>query len=230
MPTAPLVKGRWEGLSEDVTARSVLRLAFRGVFPSVRWAKWRLLGVERARLGRLPSRFAVLDAAGKTAHLEGLWMEFGVFRGDSIREIARCTERTVYGFDSFEGLPSGWSPEYPRGRFSLDGEVPKVPPNVALVSGWFDRTLPAFLAAHPVEPVAFAHIDCDLYSSTRTVFEQLGERIRPGTVLVFDEYCTLQPDDESRAFREFLRASHRSFEYLANTVEGFGSVAVEITS
>lgn len=52
------------------------------------------------------------------------------------------------------------------------------------MKGWFDETLPKF-AAEVEGPAAFLHVDCDLYSSTRTVFEALGDRVVPGTVIVF---------------------------------------------
>ena len=49
-------------------------------------------------------RFAVHEAPQ-----EGLILEFGVAGGGSINIIAEATTKTVYGFDSFEGLPGKWS-------------------------------------------------------------------------------------------------------------------------
>jgi hypothetical protein len=65
--------------------------------------------------------------------------------------------------------------------------LPHVSSNVTLIKGWFDQTLPPFLEKHPA-PVSFLHVDCDLYSSTKTIFDSLRTRFRPGTVIVFDEY------------------------------------------
>jgi hypothetical protein len=73
-----------------------------------------------------------------------------------------------------------------------------------------------FVASHP-QPVAFPHIDCDLASSTRTVFEHLGSSLMPGAVIKFDEYFN-DPGwraHEHRAFEEFLHASGRWCEYLS---------------
>ena len=39
---------------------------------------------------------------------------------------------------------------------------------------------------HPYH-IGLLHIDCDLYSSTKTVFDHFREYIHPGTVIVFDE-------------------------------------------
>ena len=58
----------------------------------------------------------------------------------------------------------------------------RVRSNVRLYRGWFEDTLPAFCEQHP-GPIAFLHLDADLYSSTRTVFDLLGDGIVPGTVI-----------------------------------------------
>ena len=51
-------------------------------------------------------RFAVETAAD-----DGLYLEFGVATGNTLREIASAapTGKIVYGFDSFNGLPGNWS-------------------------------------------------------------------------------------------------------------------------
>jgi len=142
----------------------------------------------------------------KLAKVEGLWLEFGVYTGTSINAMAKFANGPVYGFDSFEGLPEDWREGKPQGRYSLQGRLPDVFENVRLVPGWFDETLPAFLEEHP-EPAALVHIDCDLYSSTRTVLTLLRERMVPGTILVFDELFNYPGYErhEIKAFYEFLK-------------------------
>ena len=74
---------------------------------------------------------------------------------------------------------------------------------------------PIFTKAND-QAVAFAHLDCDLYSSTMVIFEELGDRLRPGTVLVFDEY----PGEEYQAFKEFTSANGLEFKYLSCDLNG----------
>jgi predicted O-methyltransferase YrrM len=145
---------------------------------------------------------------------EGLYLEFGVFRGTTLNWLASLTDHTLYGFDSFEGLPERWRDGFEPGRFRVR-RMPAVRRNVRLVPGWFDQSLPAFLAEHP-EPVAFLHVDCDLYSSTKCVLDHLGPRLAPGSVIVFDEFLNYPgwEDGESRAFRELVAASRLEFSYL----------------
>ena len=85
-----------------------------------------------------------------------------------MRWIASQSDGVVHGFDSFEGIQEHWNGN-PIGAFAQK-RMPKVPDNVEFHVGYFDATLPDFLAVH-ADPVAFLHVDCDLYSSTVTIFE-----------------------------------------------------------
>ena len=117
--------------------------------------------------------------------LDGLFLEFGVAGGSSIRKIATLNpNKKIYGFDWFHGLPERWG-TLPQGYFACD--IPKnLPSNVELVVGLFDATLPQFLAEHPGD-VAFAHIDFDIYASAKCVLDNLKPRLKTGSVLAFDE-------------------------------------------
>ena len=167
------------------------------------------------RAPRFPSPDSFLDAMLAQAPAEGLILEFGVFSGHSITRIAQARPgRAVHGFDSFSGLPEFWRNGFDAGTFAMDA-LPPVPANVSLHPGWFDRTLPAVLDAHP-GPIAFLHVDCDLYSSTQTILAQLGGRLRPGTVIAFDEYLNYPgwQQHEHKAFSEFVASTHRAYEWI----------------
>jgi hypothetical protein len=93
--------------------------------------------------------------------------------------------------------------------------LPRVRANCELVVGWFDQTLPGFLESHP-QPVAFLHVDSDLYSSASYVLDCLRDRIRPGTIILFDEYFNFPgwQQDEFRAWQEFVDRNHVEYEYI----------------
>lgn len=172
---------------------------------------------------------ALLEFSLEQCSVAGLVMEFGVYQGKSLRIIADRTPQAVYGFDSFEGLPEDWTHFQKKGRFSLDGVAPQFSqPNVSLVPGWFDRTLPEFLAQH-TGPARFVHIDSDLYSSAVTVLTALQGRLVPGTVILFDEYFNYPgwEHHEFKAFQEFIAASGLRYEYLG-LASAASSVAVKI--
>ena len=154
--------------------------------------------------------------------------EFGVFKGTSINFIAtNKPNEIIYGFDSFEGLPEDWTVASPKGTFSNHGKLPQVKENVRLIKGWFNETLPEFVKAHP-KPCAFIHVDCDLYSSTKTIFAELKNQIVSGTVIAFDEYFNYPgwQEGEYKAFMEFVAENNLEFEYIART--DFEQVAVKI--
>lgn len=177
----------------------------------------------------LPDRFDLLKFALSRAPAQGLVLEFGVEKGASLRHLAGLRPGPVHGFDSFEGLPGDWGgTKEAAGAFDLKGRLPKVPQNAKLHPGWFDQTLPAFLAAEPAD-CALIHVDCDIYISTTIIFDLLAPRIKPGTVIVFDEYFNYPGwrAHEYKAFQEFIGKSGHSYRYLGFSAEK-GHVAVVI--
>ena len=165
----------------------------------------------------------MLKFAIDNAGADGLFLEFGVCYGTSITMIANQVDATVHGFDSFEGLPESWDVSVTRGvkreqagTYSTLGRPPPVPDNVALHIGLFEDTLPGFVEQHQ-DHVSFVNVDCDLYSSTRTVFQHLGDRFVPGSVVVFDDYFCYPEwrQHEYKAFQEFVTKFGIRYEYLA---------------
>jgi hypothetical protein len=161
----------------------------------------------------------VLDAAlSLSAEPDGQILEFGVFKGDSIRHMAaRLPKTALHGFDSFEGFPDGerrlWDQD-----FSV-AHLPTVPANVTLHQGFFETTVPPFVEAWGGQRprVALVHIDCDLFSSTHTVFTALGPNLRSGDVIAFDELMnyTEFATHEFLALFLLLEAQGLDFEWAA---------------
>jgi hypothetical protein len=163
----------------------------------------------------LGSGHMVLKKACEAMSLQnGLILEFGVRHGTSIRQLASLTSKPLYGFDSFEGLPEDWHQES-KEVYSTRGKIPKVPSHVTLIPGWFEETLPLFLERHG-EDVALINIDCDIYSSTKTVLDLLNPRIKKGTIIIFDEYIgnLHWEEDEHKAFMESVDQYQWNYEYL----------------
>jgi O-methyltransferase len=156
------------------------------------------------------------------------YLEFGVFQGDSIRcwcKVNQHPNSRFHGFDSFEGLPEDWSPAYPQGAFSTSGKTPEVgDPRVNFVAGWFQKTIPGWLISYrPDDKQLVIHCDSDLYSSTLFVLTSLDRIIRPGTVLIFDEFDAVL--HEYKALSDYCVAYLRRYRIVAAT-EGFLQVAV----
>lgn len=174
-------------------------------------------GNVQANRHDLEGREKLLDFALSKTIKDGLYLEFGVHKGESINFIANKIgpEHIIHGFDSFEGLPEQWFLGRKEGRFSLEGEIPQVENNVVLHQGWFDSTLPRFLSNNE-QHISLCHIDSDIYSSAKTVLECCRDRFVPGTIIVFDEYFNYPgwEQHEFKAFQEFVKEYGLKYEYL----------------
>ena len=167
-----------------------------------------------------------------------LWLEFGVASGRSINYISKFTNDKVYGFDSFEGLPEKWRDGYDKGVFSSNGNLPNVNMNVELIKGWFNETLLNFIQTHN-KKVSFIHMDADLYSSTKYIFEILKDYIDKDCIIIFDELVNYPGFDgetgELKAFYEFITENKVDYEWIGMdgtpmNIDGHQSVALIIHS
>lgn len=180
---------------------------------------------------KFSDRKHLLDFALSQIAFDGIVAEFGVFRGESINYLAEQLDNMgrIYGFDSFEGLQEDWrGHELTKGTFSLGGQLPTVRDNVELIKGWFDDTVPHFLAQHPGS-FAFIHVDCDTYEANKSLLKAVGGRLSYGTIIVFDEYFgyTGWHVGEWKAWQEFVAERGIRYEYIGFSVH---QVAVRILS
>lgn len=154
-----------------------------------------------------------------------MWIEFGVWEGTTINYISNFTDKTVYGFDSFEGLPETWRKGFEAGHFSRNGNLPFVNANVELIKGWFDSTLETFLESTNKQ-ISFVHFDADLCSSTIYALNTIKSRLCKGAVLVFDEFINYEGYDgdtgELKAWDEFITTNKVKYSWIGGH-GGFGN-------
>jgi len=168
----------------------------------------------------------------------GSFVGCGTFRGGSASILAQSGEdRVLWLFDSWAGFPyTGEIDADRRGRHASRGDFNSAYEEVEnflvrrcrvsttrlhLASGWFEDTLPAH--KHEIGPIAVLHIDCDLYSSTRTSLSHLFDQVVEGGVVVVDDYGDWEGC--RRAVDEFI-AEHPS---LGITVEAVDSSQILLT-
>lgn len=180
-------------------------------------------------------QFSVIsEKRGEILELDGQILDLGVWKGDSTRALARIfQDRTIHGFDSFEGLPEDWG-HLGKGHFGeVKGQLPEVPANVQLFKGWFEATLPAWRDKHDDRPISLLRVDCDVYSSTKTALTALRPLIRSGTWIVFDELIGYRGWEahEYKAFMEFIDETGFEYEYVAYgltyTIVRLGDAAIK---
>ena len=134
----------------------------------------------------------------------GSLVECGIARGGSaaVMSLASGGKRAVWGFDSFDGMPSltaedqsdgqkwvGYVCSGPNGleeaqqtfsRFHVNGKW------VNIVPGWFEETLPNAVAH--ISQIAVLRLDNDWYKSTRFCLETLYASVVPGGIVIIDDY------------------------------------------
>jgi Macrocin-O-methyltransferase (TylF) len=148
------------------------------------------------------------------------YLEFGVWRGESLRkwaEINSHPDSRFYGFDSFEGLPEpmyhGFGRTTGTDRLDLFGKVPTfADARIVPIKGWFQKTLPHFLRETDVRHPIIVNNDSDLYSSTIYTLATLDPVLKMGDMIIFDEFAS--PANEFRAWTEYLNAFMRRAECI----------------
>ncbi len=197
----------------------------------------RFMVLSSVDVGRIYGLIRLLE---ELRDVPGDVVECGVGYGKSLTTLVFGVavlrlERTVYGFDSFAGfpeasaqdlgprvpavgVPTGWTKtavELIRTIFRTDESredslLREHQVGVELVSGFFADTLTARLP----EKIAFLHVDCDLYESTRAVLEECLPRMSPGGVVVFDEYRDRNWPGATIAIDEVCRARGMRVAYF----------------
>lgn len=168
---------------------------------------------KMSRIKNFNSSLELLTHAMNIRKIDGNILEFGVASGRTINHISTLTKQVVYGFDVFSGLPETWRTGFEKGSFGRTN-LPETNKNVELIVGLFADTLDGFLSNHHA-PISLIHIDCDLYTATKTIFQKLNPLITSGTVIVFDEYLNYPgwQHHEFKAFQEFVNYQKISYRY-----------------
>ena len=143
-------------------------------------------------------------------------IETGVWRGGAVifmRGVLNAfgDTRTVWAADSFEGLPAP-DMRHPKDagakwhlRPELDVSLEQVKEyarrydlleGIEFLKGWFKDTLPGA----PIEKLALARLDGDMYGSTMDALTALYDRVSPNGFLIVDDYfgvsaCKAAVDD-----------------------------------
>jgi O-methyltransferase len=149
--------------------------------------------------------YQVLSCARATAKVRGEIAEVGVYRGGSARLMCEVRgDRSLYLFDTFEGLPSTdqLDSRFAPGQYAASFE--KVQnylarfPNVHIYKGLFPAT------SGPIadKNFSFVHLDVDLYQPTRDSLEFFYPRVNPGGMFLIHDY--LWAEGVRKAVEEFF--------------------------
>ncbi len=147
--------------------------------------------------------------------------EFGTYRGFTSEQLAlRMKNQRLYLYDSWEGFPEitsvdmhckevlegYWKQGDCRVTTAVEQEIfdmvnAHIPGRLNMVKGYYSPQTPI------PEQIALLHIDCDLYSSTKTALELCAPNLSEGAVILFDDFNNNLASNEygeRRAFRETI--------------------------
>lgn len=178
----------------------------------------------------LGSRTAIVDYLVDSQNLKNekvAYLEFGVWKGEMLRYWTTklmSSQASFFGFDSFEGLPEDWeTQEVGTDFFSVAGNLPRINDSrVRFIKGWFSDTLPTFTISEKFHRKVF-FVDCDLYSSSNSVFVLIERCIESGDIIFLDDI--FDRHHQLKAFDEFMKRSRFSFEALVGE-KASGRIAV----
>ncbi len=150
---------------------------------------------------------------------KGLIAEVGVYKGGSLKLLTELfPDRTVYGFDTFEGLPKEqWrETEYHKAGEFNDTSIEAVQtfvPSAKLIKGLFPDSAPN------LKKFALVHIDTDFYLSVKACLEWLWPRMVKGGIIVLDDYNWPNCPGVKQALDEFKQPYLLTADYQAAIVK-----------
>ncbi len=188
-------------------------------------------GINPAVVHNIEKYSALKKAHYLTAveHLEGDYLEFGVFTGSSFTHSIRCTrsmekifpgirQSKFIGFDSFEGFGSleegDEHPFYTDENFktSFDSVSKRISAvsggyKFELKKGFFEDSLRDGALAHGINKVRIVFMDSDTYSSAKSAFEYISPVMQEGAYVILDDFYSYRGSRAkgvAKAFDEFL--------------------------
>jgi hypothetical protein len=168
------------------------------------------------RYDRLSNAFDLANQIERDG-IKGAIVECGVWRGGCIATMAWVSKqvgsnRHIWLFDSFEGLPKPVEKDGEKGQLHIGDyaapqqaaeeilfKILKIDPNqVHIVKGWFQDSLP--LTKDQVGPIAILRLDGDLYESTKFPLNHLYPQVVHGGYVIIDDYgcwegCQIATDE-----------------------------------
>ncbi|MFI5203663.1 MAG: class I SAM-dependent methyltransferase [Flavobacteriales bacterium] len=143
------------------------------------------------------------------------YLEFGVASGKSFRwwmEKIKHPQVDFHGFDTFTGLPEDWG-LHKANSMSNDGKFPTLLDDRGKFhKGLFQETLPGFIRKNSWGKRLVIMMDADLYTSTLYVLTSLAPYMKPGDIILFDEFNI--PRHEFLAFKNFVSSYYIKYEVI----------------
>lgn len=158
----------------------------------------------------------ILEMARGAMSVPGDFAEFGCYKGDTsllLAEILRGSDKKLWLYDSFEGLPEKSAEDFSElGRDFKGGELFVTKravkerflraglPVPVIKKAWFSELTSEDLP----EKIAFCFIDGDFYESTRDALRLVASKMVPNGVILVHDYDNPALPGVAKAVDEWL--------------------------
>ena len=181
----------------------------------------------------------ILRLAEAALAIEGDYVEFGCYRGDTSLLLAEIVEKPVENsvvgkrlwlYDSFEGLPekklqdeSAMGEDFKQGELYVTKREVKerflraglrVP---IIKKAWFEELTIKDLPGK----IAFAFIDGDFYDSIKIALSKIEDKMTKGGVILVHDYNNPALPGAAKAVDEWLEGKNLRFKQFESLVEIF---------
>lgn len=148
-------------------------------------------------------------------------VEMGVHAGHTLALLSAITQKQVWAFDSFKGLPAKsphdiTDPKFVEGGLKCEKEMFVKTFEAAglalplIVPGWFQD-----IGLHELpHRIAFAHLDSDLHPSMKRSLELVYPHLSTGAVVFADDYPWTGLPGVKVAVDEFLKNKPEKLMYF----------------
>ncbi|MBR3180448.1 class I SAM-dependent methyltransferase [Candidatus Saccharibacteria bacterium] len=158
----------------------------------------------------------ILALAKKSLEIEGDFVEFGCYKGDTsllLADLIKNTDKTLWLYDSFEGLPpksandtSALGQDFKPGALATTKRELKqrfLRANLKLPiikKAWFNELTRSDIP----DKISFAFLDGDFYESIKTSLELITPHLSPGATIVIHDYTNPALPGVAKAVNEWL--------------------------
>jgi len=168
----------------------------------------------------------VIDLAKKSLGVDGDFVEFGCYRGDTSIELARVLRgsgKQLHLYDSFSGLPpKSQQDSSALGDRFVAGELPATKADLIrrfqhaglgiprIKKAWFSDLAPADLP----DSISFAFLDGDFYGSIRDSLNLITPLMSNQSILVIHDYRNPALPGVAKAVDEWNHKHHQRLEFF----------------
>ena len=168
----------------------------------------------------------ILELAQECLDISGDFVEMGCYKGDTsllLAEIVKASEKKLWIYDSFEGLPEKREVDKSvMGVLFRGGELAVTKREVkqrflranlpvpVIKKAWFSELVENDLP----EQIAFAFLDGDFYESIKDSIKLVAPKMSDGGVMVVHDYTNPALPGVKRAVDEWMQKGTPQFEVV----------------